>query len=103
MQLRGPSAIINLQPDECLRIESGAAVQVGCLCGVLWITREGDPVDSLVAAGQTMRLAPRGLTLVTALEPALLRVQDPPPKAETHPWMELLGRARKAARSLALY
>jgi len=102
MQIRAPSALIGLQAEESLRIESGTAVQVSCLSGVLWITREGDPTDGFVAAGQSVRLTPRGLTLLTALQPALLRVQDPPRKRNSRPWLQAFTRARQTVRSLAL-
>ena len=102
MQIHGSSAIINLQPEECLRIESGTGVQVDCVTGMLWITREGDLLDDFLADGQSVQLRSRGLTIITALRPSYLRVQDSPSLHSRRRWLPAWGRARKSFTTLAL-
>jgi hypothetical protein len=41
---------------------------------VLWVTQEGDLRDLFLASGESLRLTGRGLTIVTALEPSLVRL-----------------------------
>jgi hypothetical protein len=43
------------------------------MSGVLWITREGDLRDFIVAPGESIEIN-RGLTIALALEPATVRV-----------------------------
>jgi Protein of unknown function (DUF2917) len=61
-------------------------VEIGCLSGLLWITQPGDPRDLFVAAGQSVRVAPSGLTLVTAIELAVLRAGEPGSGCDTPAW-----------------
>lgn len=64
--------------------------------GSVWLTREGDPADHVLSAGETRHIHGRGRVVVQALEPARLRVstaqaprpQRPPPGA---------GGSRRAA------
>jgi hypothetical protein len=68
--------MISLEAEASLRVEQATQLEVVCVAGVVWITQEGDPRDLFVAAGQSLTLSPRGLTLVTALEPATVHVID---------------------------
>jgi DUF2917 family protein len=76
MRIHAVHAAISLEPEQTLRIESHREVEIGCLSGLVWITQPGDPRDLFVAAGQSVQVAPSGLTLVTAIQPALLRAGD---------------------------
>ncbi len=76
MQIYAMQAAISLDPDQSLRIESHREVEIDCRSGLLWITQPGDPRDLFVAAGQSVRVAPSGLTLVTAIQPAVLRAWE---------------------------
>jgi hypothetical protein len=89
--------MINLRKEESLRIQPGAAVQVACLAGVLWITQAGDRYDRFVAAGERLPVAPRGLTVVTALEPAMLCVEDLAGNAKARSWWRSLARPRASS------
>ena len=68
--------MIVLQREASLRVEPGALSEVCCLSGVLWITQEGDLRDLFLARGESLVLSPRGVTLITALEPATLHVAE---------------------------
>ena len=68
--------MISLEAEASLRVEQAAQLEVVCVAGVVWVTQEGDLRDLFVAAGESLTLSPRGLTLVTALEPALVRIVD---------------------------
>lgn len=89
MHIQGPSAKISLEPEQSLRIQRGAGMLMHCVSGVLWVTQARDPHDRFVAAGQSLRLALGGPTLVTALEASVVQIQDPPRAGWL--WRRLLG------------
>jgi hypothetical protein len=68
--------MIALEREASLRVEPGTRVELVCLSGVVWITQQGDLRDLFLAPGESLRLLSRGRTLVTALEPSLVRVVD---------------------------
>ena len=68
--------MIAMEREASLRVEPGMRVEIACLSGVVWITQQGDLRDLFLAPGESIELLPRGRTLVTALEPALVRVVD---------------------------
>jgi Protein of unknown function (DUF2917) len=68
--------MISLEREASLRLQQATQVEIVCVAGVVWITQEGDPRDIFVAAGQSLLVQPRGLTLLTALEPATVQVVD---------------------------
>jgi hypothetical protein len=76
MRIDGVAAMIGLERDASLRVKPGARVEICCLSGAVWVTQEGDPRDLFLASGESLALSPRGVTLVTALEPATLRVAE---------------------------
>jgi hypothetical protein len=76
MRIDGVAAMIALEREASLRVESGSRVEIACMSGVLWITHEGDVRDLFLARGESLVSPVRGVTLVTALEPATVRVLD---------------------------
>lgn len=86
MQIHAMHAAISLEPEQSLRIESRREVEIGCLSGLLWVTQPGDPRDLFVAAGQSVRVAPSGLTLITATQSAVLRAVELTPARGTSGW-----------------
>jgi hypothetical protein len=76
MRIDGAAAMIVLERETSLRVEPGTRVEIACLSGVLWVTQQGDLRDLFLGPGDSLELLPRGRTLVTALEPSLVRVVD---------------------------
>ena len=90
--------MINLEAEASLRVEQAAELEIVCVAGVVWITQEGDLRDLFVAAGYSLTLSPRGLILVTALEPAAVRVIDHGiPSIPSGLWGQLAGTAARLA------
>jgi len=87
--------MIALEREASLRVEPGTRVEIACLSGVLWITQEGDARDLFLASGESLRLLSRGRTMITALEPSMIRVADVP--RVLHAW------SARVERSLALW
>jgi hypothetical protein len=103
MHIYGPSAAISLEPDASLRIRARHHVEIVCLSGLLWVTRTGDVRDLFVSSGESLRVAPVGLTLVTALEHSLLRARELPAPATRWRWRAAARPCRTAdASALAL-
>jgi hypothetical protein len=88
--------MIELQTEDCLPVTARQASRVVCQAGVLWITREGDPRDLFLTAGEWAEVG-AGLTLVSALEPSALTLVPP-----HHWWTALTRTAKLASLSLRL-
>jgi hypothetical protein len=52
------------------RVRSACGLTLTCHEGWVWLTREGDAEDHVLAAGHTVRLDGPGLVVVQALRPA---------------------------------
>ena len=76
--------MIALKAEQTLRIKPWSTARIECVTGVLWVTREGDWRDFIVASGEFIEVD-RGLTVAVALEPAIVRV------ARRSPWSWLRG------------
>jgi nicotinic acid mononucleotide adenylyltransferase len=55
----------------------GQGLKFTCDEGSVWLTREGDPVDHVLAPGETLQLDGRGRVVVQALQPARLHLSGP--------------------------
>ncbi len=53
---------------------AGFGVEVQCLSGTVWLTREGDPDDHVLSSGETFVSGRSGRLALMALEPARVRV-----------------------------
>jgi hypothetical protein len=76
MRIDGVAALIDLECDASLRVEPGARVEICCLSGSVWVTQEGNPRDMFFSRAESLVLSVRGVTVVTALEPAMLRLSQ---------------------------
>ena len=102
--------MIDLEREASLRVEAGACAELACLAGVVWVTHEGDIRDLFLARGESMALPSRGVTLVTALEAATVRVLERAPEQwAAKRWAGLMSLVRSvppwrwlAARTIAL-
>ena len=52
----------------------GAGIMVRCLTGMIWVTREGDWEDHILAAGASLASDRPGRLALMALEPAHVQV-----------------------------
>jgi hypothetical protein len=79
MNIKLGRAGIRLESRQIVQLLDPAGTRVQCVCGVLWITQEGDGRDHIVAPGQSLTLDYPGLALVHALEPSDLEILPPVP------------------------
>ena len=94
--------MIALENEASVRVKTGTAVEIACVSGVLWVTQEGDVRDMFLAPGESLRLAGRGLTIVTALEPSLVRlIGDVKPSLGSDAWLRVFLWVRVATAALA--
>jgi Protein of unknown function (DUF2917) len=68
--------VIALEVESSLRVEHADVLEIECVRGVLWITREGDLCDRFIGSGESFNPSGRGVTLATALERTLVRVVE---------------------------
>ncbi len=52
----------------------GPSVEVSCLSGTVWVTREGDPEDHVLSEGATFLTSRKGRLAMMAFRPARIRV-----------------------------
>lgn len=83
--------MIELKPQMSLALRRRHANGIDCVAGVLWVTRTGDPRDHFLYPGDSLALG-TGLTVVTALSAATVRLAAPP-----------AGTALRALIGLACY
>jgi len=90
--------MIALENETSMRVKAGTGVEIACVSGVLWVTQEGDLHDMFLAPGESLRLVGRGLTIVTALEPSLVRlVEDARPSVGSGAWLRVFRWMRVAS------
>jgi len=93
--------MVALENESSVRVKAGTAVEIACVSGVLWVTQEGDLRDMFLAPGESLRLVGRGLTIVTALEPSLVRlVEDARPSVGSGVWLRVFRLMRVATAAL---
>ena len=93
MMLQGIPAMIALNAESSLRIEHAGVLEIQCVSGVLWITREGDVCDRFLGPGDSLRPGTRGVTLATALESSTVRLLERPIPRWRLAWPRWLRRA----------
>ena len=79
--------MITLDSEQSLRIERSGGARVACASGVVWLTREDDPRDFILARGEMIELV-CGLTMITALEPSVVSVE----KTDSGSWWREIGK-----------
>lgn len=65
----------HLGARQTFRLKGGRGLRLRCLEGVCWITREGDPRDYVIRAGEEVCAAGPGRLAVWAITAARLRVE----------------------------
>src|SRR5689334_5994533 len=100
MMIQGAAAMIALDANRSLRVEHAAVLEIECLSGVLWITREGDLHDRFIGPGESFNPTGRGVTLATALERSLIRVVERPAERAPRGWRAWFSR-RPVLRTLS--
>ena len=67
-----------LRRGSLLRMQARAGDNISCVRGMLWLTQEHDPVDRIVAAGETFVFDRPGVALLNALaHDAVVEYRDP--------------------------
>lgn len=69
-----PAGEIVLADHQSYSLEAGESSCLACRAGTVWVTRDGDPRDYILEAGQSMGLRGEGRIIVFALGPARFAV-----------------------------
>lgn len=70
--------VVELERGGLLPVHDGAGATVVCLLGELWITEEEVGRDVVLRAGDSLRLARNGRTVVQALSASRVALEAPP-------------------------
>ena len=89
--------MIALEREASLRVEPGSRVEIACLSGVVWVTHEGDTRDLFLAHGESLVPPIHGVTMVTAIEPATVRVLDCTEQRSSSRWWTGVARFVRGA------
>jgi len=54
------------------RFEPGTVRRLHCVSGALWVTIDGDPVDHVLQAGESIEATGRDVLIAYALQPSVL-------------------------------
>ncbi len=71
----GPVQIALEKDQACSMLLRVAGARVECLSGRVWVTREGDPVDHVLEAGEAFVSRGVGRLAMMALRPSCIRVE----------------------------
>jgi len=112
MQIALTQASITLERYHALSMTDAAGAEVEVRTGQVWLTMDGDARDILLAPGDTHAIQRDGLTLISAIEPSVVRVQHPLPQPSAWSrwlervweWLRRAGEARaRAALKRGIY
>ena len=77
MKVEIANAAIELEPAQSLRLKGAAGVRIICRSGTVWVTQEGVLRDDFLRRGEALALRSRGVTLVQAMDRALILIEAP--------------------------
>lgn len=105
MQIELTQRHIALERYHALSMTDAAGAQVEVRTGRVWLTMDGDARDIFLAPGDTHAVERNGLTLISAIQPSVVRVQPPRPRssawkrglARVWEWLQSSGEARARA------
>ncbi len=63
-----------MQKNALLSIAKPLGSRIDCIRGCLWLTRDGDPVDTILSAGEHWVAEGRPRLIVQALEVGIVRI-----------------------------
>ena len=92
--------MIALDAEASLRVQHAGVLEIECVSGVLWITREGDVCDRFIGPGESFRNSGKGVMLATALERSVVRMVERPSAARRWLWRSWFRRAPVVRRTL---
>ena len=90
MQIGLTQANIALERYHALSMTDAAGALVEVRTGQVWLTMDGDARDIFLAPGDSHAIQRDGLTLISAMEPSVVRVQ--PPRRRATAWKRGLER-----------
>jgi hypothetical protein len=76
MQARFHSAELVMHKGQTFELGDAARSVITGICGAVWLTRDGDPVDSVLQAGQSLTVGPDGRIWISAFDEARVRVEQ---------------------------
>jgi hypothetical protein len=83
MQARFHSAELVLHKGQTFELGDAARSVITGICGAVWLTRDGDPVDNVLQPGQSLTVGRDGRVWISAFEEARVRVEGHERKARS--------------------
>ena len=78
MQLNVQSPLFALEPGQVITLDDARGTCVGARYGQVWVTEEGQIEDHVLSPGEMFTIRHDGRTLVQALQPAWVAIQETP-------------------------
>jgi hypothetical protein len=102
MQIGLRQANISLGARHAMSLNDAVGAEVACVTGQVWLTMDGDRRDIFLAPGEAHSIERAGLTLINAIEPSVVHVELPRPRAAAwarSAWDWLVGAAEARVRA----
>ncbi len=77
MELKVPYPVLALRTGQVLTLDDGEGARIEARLGTLWVTQEGSSKDHIVGPGDSLVVTRPGRTVVQALQPAWLIIEEP--------------------------
>ncbi|HWS76073.1 MAG TPA: DUF2917 domain-containing protein [Quisquiliibacterium sp.] len=65
---------LEMRRGDTVRLDDAHGATVSCAAGTVWVTRDGDPADIVLSAGEKARIDGPGLVVIQAFETSRLAV-----------------------------
>ncbi len=65
---------LEMRRGDVLRLDEAQGATVVCGAGTIWVTRDGEPADHVLSAGEQLRIDGPGRVLIQAFAPSRLTV-----------------------------
>ena len=89
MQREGAALVgLALDAHRALSLKDAAGAEVEVVAGHVWLTMDGDLRDIFLVPGESHSIERRGLTIINAVEPSVVRVE--PPRLRPAAWKRFL-------------
>ncbi len=76
MELQAQAPVLFLGHGEVITLDDAKGVRIGGRTGTIWVTQEGRFEDDVVTPGDALIVGNGGRTLVQALRPGLITIQQ---------------------------
>ena len=76
MELISAAPVLALGAGDVVTLDDARGVRIEARTGTVWVTEEANPRDHILVAGQALVVSRAGRTLIQAMQPAWIALQE---------------------------